>query len=352
MKVLGIILAFFNVLFAAILLVLAGQNYTKNREARYEVFRHQIMEHGLPVDEKEIFYNEPDEPIFEKLTPSVVTAIFADAPGDDRDTKVTGARGGADLGGAEVRTVMEELRRVKAKVRENVTNLGPNQQAQRNKIRDYLLTQAAEITERQAIRNRIATTPIETLQNELDARFDDVIGKYGQGGGGNWDAVRYAAAPLLINLNYGDEWRTRVRTIVGLPAYVQGLNTSAYTLGQIAATVRDGIIRDQGEFVAEYQEMILHLKYQSESLVAAAKQLAETTGVKKDRQVEVNDRKVEVQVHRTELAERMRLTNVEVQRLEVMQADLFAVEQKLGLALEETRKLEEQLRRRNPSPRP
>src|SRR5262245_17537518 len=108
MKVLGIILAILNVLVAILVLVFAGKNYDAHRKARYESFRHELALTGLPVDDKEMNLDQPDDPIISKLTPSVLTAVFQ---GND---------GGADLGGAPVQTVLDEFDRVRAKVKANI----------------------------------------------------------------------------------------------------------------------------------------------------------------------------------------------------------------------------------------
>ena len=74
--------------------------------------------------------------------------------------------------------------------------------------------------------------------------------------------------------------------------------------------------------------------------------LGELKGITAERTVEVNQRQTEVTKNQQELAKLTADTNVEVGKLEAIQRDLFAVQQRLGKAMEATRALDEQLRKR------
>src|SRR5438105_7723733 len=98
MATFGKILAVLNIFLAIGLLVILGKDYGRQQAwTRAELLhRHNII--GLPIDDKEIDEREPgDTKMVERLTPGVLKEMFQ------------GNNGGAELGGPEVKTVMEEV---------------------------------------------------------------------------------------------------------------------------------------------------------------------------------------------------------------------------------------------------
>jgi hypothetical protein len=301
---------------------------------RYAGFRHEMWLTGLPVDADERNPEHPDDPIADKLLQrGVLAEVFK------------GFEGGNDLGGAPVATLLEELDRVQKKVRSNIDD-APTDQQKRQKLRGYLFLQAKNIGEREELRGKIDKGTIPEGLQELDKLFDAVKRQHGPADKPNWEGVRHAAAPLLVNLSLEEAWLERARLVLGLKEFVYGVDSSAAVLELIAADVKEGMIRDQGFFVARYQNMIQQLQYEAENLYQANKRLAEQQAVVAERKLEVERRTTERDRNRTELTELTTAANTEVARLEAMQRDLFAVQQRLGTALENTRSLEEQLRRR------
>jgi hypothetical protein len=340
MSTLGKVLAILNVLAAILLFVFAGMDYGEARAARYAVFRHEIVVHGLPVDNKEQWVEQPDEPVVDKLDGRVLDDIYIDSGGNKLPTA-----GG--LNGPFVKTVLEEIARVKPAAAAAISALPAGDQ-QKQKARQLLLSQAKNIGERTELEEMINSDgpgmPAATA--ELNRRFDAVTNLHGAGGNPNWEGVRYAAAQLLVNLDADDKWQERVRVVVGFEPYVYGVESSARAMEQIAADYREGIVRDQGIFVQNYQDMILALRYEAEQLYQANKRLGELQTVVKDRKLEVEQRQTEVNKNKQELADLTAATNAEVGRLQAMQNDLFAIQQRLGKALDSTRALEEQLKKK------
>src|SRR5262249_6645697 len=209
-----------------------------------------------------------------------------------------------------------------------------------------------QVPEREKYRKLIKDAPIDDGVAELDMRFRKVIAAYSVGGPANWNGLRYAAGPLLVNLSMDEKWLTRVRVVLGMDAYVRGLESAAYTIGQLASAVKDGMIRDQVGFVTDYQEMVQHLQYQSQNLAQVKRRLAELQVVNKERADNVTERTTEVEKNRTSLTELTAKTNTEIARLEAIQNDLFKLQQQMGRALDATRSMEEQLRKRAGTPRP
>ena len=59
MSTFGKILAFFNVIFAILLLFLAGMDYAERRSGAYAALLHDLWLTGLPVDADEIIPQRP-----------------------------------------------------------------------------------------------------------------------------------------------------------------------------------------------------------------------------------------------------------------------------------------------------
>src|SRR5262245_5151920 len=139
MSTLGKVLTFINVLFAVVFLVVAGMDYGKQQSWSYSEFRHRIAVSGLPVNYDDIDDSEPnkDYPIAERLTPGVIKDIFT---GNEANDDPYG------LGGPGVKTLFEEVDRVKAKVNGNVTGAKPEDQ--KPLLRIYLVGLAKTLGER------------------------------------------------------------------------------------------------------------------------------------------------------------------------------------------------------------
>ena len=334
MSTLGKILTFLNVLAAIALFVLAGKDYSEFRQARYAVFRHEMYLEGLPVDKDEVPPGRPGETTYEKLeSASVLKDVYQ------------GNEGGADLGGEEVRSIFEELDRVKKKIHANVESAGSDEQ-KRKRLRDYLLMQANDIGERKELRTKIESGSIDDALKELDKRFDEARHLQGSVGEPSRALVRLAAGRLLVNLSFDEKWLERVRVVVGIESLSHGLDESARHIEQMVADVKDAITRDQSFFVVQYRDMLQQLRLDGENIYQAAKRVSELQAVSAERKVEVQQRESEVAANRQHLTELTAETDKEVAKLEAIQRDLFSVQLRLSSALDKSRELEEQLQKR------
>ncbi len=337
MSTLGKVLAVFCVLLAVGVMVLAGMDYASFRAVRRSAFLHEMTLIGLPVDKDDIHSEFPDEPTAEKLTPGVLADLFK------------GADGGQDLGGPAVATVIDELERVRRKVADNVNNAGSLDQ-QKQKLRGYLLPMARDIAERDRLRTLIDDGKIAEALENLDRRFAEAKSPPGGDAARNRQNVRQATARVLVNLSADPAWQDRVRLIVGIESAAAGLNHWAHVQEQLATASKAAIIRDQGHFIADYQELLRRILYEDQNLYEAERMLADEKARVSRRQTEVQQRLTEVQRNMQELADLTAAANTEIARLEAMQRDLFALQQRFGLALEETYKLDEKLKQSQATP--
>jgi hypothetical protein len=330
MSTLGKVLLFLNLVLAALLVVLAGMDYSAFRTVRRAAFLHEMTLLGLPVDKEEIRSEIPDEPTAQKLTPGVLADLFK------------GSDGGQDLGGPSVTTVIDELDRVRRKVAENVNNAGtPDQQKQ--KLRGYLLPMARDVAERDRLRQLVDQGKIAEGLEELDRRFAEAKSPPGGEASRNRENVRRAAARVFVNLSADPAWQDRVRLIVGIEAAAAALDYWAHVQEQIAAGIKASIIRDQGNFLADYHDLQRRIQYEAANVAEAERMLADEKARVAKREAALQQRVTEVQREVQELARLKAETNSEVARLEAMQRDLFSLQQRFGQALEATEKLNEQL---------
>lgn len=334
MKALGIVLSIFNLLLAGVIVLLAGMDYGRYRGHSLAAFLHEMVIVGLPVDDNEVVESYPTDPTVTKLDSEVLKMVFK---------QVKDGRGGPDLGGDPVKTVNQELDRVKNKVESNIA-AQPGDQRKREKLWNYLQFQARSIVERDDYRKKCSEGPIDDALAELKRRFDQVRQPQNRSERPNNKELRQSAAQLLLNLSNDEAWRQRVATVVGLEAYVVAVGAQADMFAQITSDLRNLIAQDQGNFEVSYANAVHGLKYQSEELFRANQRLNDLKGVVADRAKEVQQRQSEVDEYKATLAKKSGETNTEVARLEAIQRDLFAIQQRIAQAQAQNDKLEEELR--------
>jgi hypothetical protein len=327
----GIVMSIFNVFVAVIVLVLAGLDYGRYRGHALAAFLHEMVVTGLPNDDTEMVESYPSDATVTKLEPDVLKRVF------------DGSTGGQDLGGGPEKTVEAEMTRVLAKIKSNIA-AAPTEQQQRDKLWSYLQFQARSIVERDDYRKKCYEGPIPAAIEELERRFAMVKQPPNRAEKANRKEYRLAAAQLLENLSTEADWRKRVMTVVGMDAYVTAVGTQADMFAQIAGDYRDLIARDQGKFEIDYENAVRELIYQAEEQFQINKRLTDLKGLLADRVRAVQQRQTEVTEMRTELGKKTAETNTEIARLEAIQRDLFAIQQRLGQAQAETEKLEAELK--------
>ena len=340
MSLLGKILAIMNVLLAIGVLVLANIDWGVQQGWNYAVFRRVVAIVGLPVNDKEVLDSDPEEPLIRELTPGVLANIFE------------GANGGTALGGSPVKTVNEELARVNTKITSDV-NAQPNDEAKKNLLRAYLYPLARTLGEREEMRDRLAK-PSGTVGGnpmgvdyglaEINRQFEAAKKSPTKGAAARRE-IRANAAFLLGNLSQDADWRKRVMVVVGMEAYIDGVSRQADAMLQIANDLYIAMNSDRAKFEEDHTALVQLILRESEKITKNKQYLADLTAMAAERTTQVAQRKTEKEKAETDLATATADAQKEVARLQAIQQDLFAFQQRLGQAMQKNLELENELQR-------
>jgi hypothetical protein len=346
MSTLGKVLLFLNLLAAIGFGALAGMDYGREKVWSYSAFRHELLITGLPVDANEPDAKYPDHKIVEKLDPPTLTDMFS------------GLRGGnPPLAGGPVKTLEEELERVRLIVRSDVAAAStPAETAQR--LRDYLVTQARTMEERLDLQRSInqwlvlsndpqkkqqADAILAQLSANLDERF--TTAKTPTTGNASRFETRLNIAHVLFNLSKDDAWRLRVMWIVGMEAYIETLARHADELQQMAVDTNVLMIKDKGNFEVRYDGLLKSIEGKAEELYLTDQFKAELDAYLAERGKLVEKRKTELADQQKILADLNMDTAKELAQLRAIQRDLFALQLRLGQTQTKNQALEEELRK-------
>jgi hypothetical protein len=330
MSLLGKILAIMNVLLAIVVLVLANIDWGTQQGWNYALLKRQLLIRGLPVDEKEAPQDDPDEPLVRELSGGVLNDLFQ-------------GNNGGSLGGAPVKTVADELNRVKAKLTGDVANQADDN-AKRNLLKGVLYPLARTLSERDEMRANIdGENGVNWGQREIERRFDGAK-LAPRGDRAARRDFRANAAFLLGNLSQDPEWRKRVMTVVGLEAYIDGLSRQAEAMSAMAHDIYVAMNTDRAKFEEDYNGFVNLLTRESEQIAKAKNYLAELDKIKSDREVQVKQRQAEKTQAETDLAAARRDTQKEIAQLKAIQTDLFNLQNKYKQAMDKNQGLETELR--------
>jgi hypothetical protein len=363
MAIFGKVLLFFNLLLAGVFIYLVSVDYGKEQAWAYSAFRHEIAINGLPIDGTEVDSHYPDVKIVDQLNTPTITDIFS------------GVNGGADLGGPPVKTVTEELERVRQKAKANINSeTDPGKQADRFWV--YLVRQARTTGERNALQKKIldykklvvetipqheqakaddvaklkkdAADAVNDLTTELDNRFVNALTPPRSNKEANRHEIRLNVAHVLINLSSSTndtEWAKRVMTVVGMDAYQEALSRHADDLAQMAQDTAVVMVNDEGAFLTHYATLVQHIESAAEELHLLDVYLAELSAYLAQRKDLVEKRQTEVTAQTKILDDMTKDSKKELARLEAIQQDVFALQQRLGLTMQKNQELEAQIRK-------
>lgn len=332
MATFGKILAVFNVLAAILFLIIAGKDYGTQQSWAYTEFRHRLAITGLPVDKDDIDENEPDKdyPVAERMTPGVVKQVFE---GYDGDTN--------DLGGPGVKTLFEEVDRVKAKARDNVTKAQPKDQPLL--LKKYLLGLAKTLGERMSFQAAVDGPDGITKGLDLLSQQFDESKKSATLGAANKTELRARIAHVLVNVNDTEPWRKRVMAVVGMEAYIDALNRQADSFAFMFNDMQQLIASDQAAFERLHSELVEVIQKDSDDLYKANVFLADLQKTANERQQQVATRTTEKNNYDARLTQARDEASNDVAKLNAIQKDLFVLQEKLGLAMKRNQDLETEL---------
>jgi hypothetical protein len=328
MSLFGKILAFFNVLAAIAFLALAGMDYNKRNSWSYSHFRHQVAIHGLPVTDNDDAWRLPGRSIASDLTPKALKDIFASA----------GAR--------EVKTQVLAVKQIQEQINQEISGAADNL-AKKLVIAKYLFPLAKTGDERELYQQfaRDPNKPAETLQQQLNGLMDLAVSETDQTGATrDLEARRKAIADLLYNLGTDPTWHARVMAVVGLQHYIGAADRQAANLQQMAARLTAAISDEQSAFVSQYQSHVPHLQLLSEQVRDLDSRLKEQQELVQKHTILRNARQAEVADFQKNIQEATAKAAQEMETLQGLQKQLFALQQGVAVAQARNQQLERELR--------
>lgn len=323
------VLAVLNILATGGFIYLAALDWSARQAWSLAAFQHELAIDGLPVDAE-----DPGRRVSQPLL---------DDLGDENSPGILGDQFKAAAAGKPVvKTVERELERVRAALLKELAALPQAQRRQR--LRDWLLAQAATYAERQALLKQIndPDTTTDHLEKMLMARFDqaltvptDVVGR------------RRAIAHLLYNLDPSLETHQRLQIILGLQAYVNEAETQSRALRDMARHTRYAASDDRLRFEAEYQanrdrirDLVLQIGQQQSDHVARQRLLQrieeEIIKPQATRIEQLQDEEKKVQA----------AANDRLKQQGELENELFQVHRQMSEILEDNIRLERALRER------
>jgi hypothetical protein len=259
MSLLGKILAILNVLAVVGLVCLAAMSYGKRQAWAHAVLRHDLAIDGLPLDDKDT--DEDGIPVVDKISDWTRDQMFQ------------------PVGGAGVKTQMEELQNVRRKVEQKVEEAPPET---KGAVLARILTPLATSGARRydlAQRAKDPKAPVADLQNDLANAFErathDESGKELAR-----DAKRQAIAALLFRLaGVIDEdpanpdrealespYYRRLQVVAGQNAVAREVENHANLVTRMTNDVVMEIERERGEFVADHKKVLLEIQVLAKQL--------------------------------------------------------------------------------------
>lgn len=234
MTILGKLLAIGNVLAAVGFLYLAASDWAIRHKWAYAVYRHELTLRGLPVDDQEADPTD-DAPHVEKLSEKTLQDMFQQA------------------GGRPVSTQKADVERARGEFKSTIDGLG-DEAAKRERFATVLLPLARTRGEREALRSRIATKPIDELMADADTLFQ--IG--GTPAPDSMAALvmphheRTAIANLLYALYPNAEAQPRLQAVLGLVALNDAINRQAAHLHSMEEQTYAENARERTHFAVHY----------------------------------------------------------------------------------------------------
>jgi hypothetical protein len=332
------ILAFLNLLAAALFVYLAGIDYAQRQDWARDEFLHRLVLHGLPVDERDTGWRA-DRPLSMDIGEGDDSAIAADLFGLVRAKPA-------------VTTQDREVERARAETMKEITGLD-DETAKRNRIKELLLAQARSFDEREElIKKKFDNKDVSTddLKKLLEDRFEDVLRdvSYGtdrQASDRHLQEKRRMIAHLLYNLSPDTSSHQRVMIVVGLNHYVEEADVQAQELRKMIARLNAAAQDERHAFESDYlrlRDYDLILSQDVERYQVALKNLQDLHArQQKELIAPLLARKAQLTKDLEEQQNQTRKLLIDQDDLETK---LFGIHSKIGDFLTKNQKLERELR--------
>ncbi len=356
MPIAGYLLMFLNIVAALGFTYLASLDYDMRLRWSREVFRHELVLSGLPIDEKDPGHRV-DQALMADLDDPYAPVLFT--PGT----------------GTPVLTQQQELERVRDALKARLE--GMPEDVRRDKLRTLFLGQAYTFDERQEVIKRFADPKNKTdeLKAEFLKKFADVLTE-DMGPDKKQSNLKRRAeiAHLLFNLdpaivapaNDKDKIVTHYRlgVVLGLRALVgeriqvrenQGrtlrerflggeAENQAYNLREMVERTRQETLDDQAYFENEYARQKAYLLKLAAQYDKERSQLQEKQGLINTTQEQIKSRKQEIEDLKTAYEKAKDDTEVALKKQNELEQELFGIQKQIGSMIEENRKLEREIR--------
>ena len=328
MSLFGKILVVFNFILAVVVLLVAGMDYGKRQSWRYAALRHEVLIRGLPVNNTEENEKEPGSPLVDDLKPGLLKVIF-------ESVSPTSPSG---LAGGPVKTVEEELNRVERAVVANLTT--------KEAAKAILIPQARTLADREKMIKMVAEDDVSLSASKAEFQRLCAAAKANVGGGPpNFKDLRQNIAQILVNLDFNKDWRQRCIVVLGLPSYIEALSRQADSLNMMSVDLENAIDTDRSTFERHYEALKQSILQESDELYKSVQFLADLKATSAERQMAVNVRTAERDEEKNKLKQAKEENYKADKKLKEIQADLFALQQKMGQALQRNDQLEGELRK-------
>lgn len=330
------ILAFLNVLAVGGFIYLASLDYDMRLAWSREVLRHELIIHGLPLDERD---------------PGAYEMRRLDPLRPDLDSQQVLPF--AEKTGEPVTTQQQELERVRDALKARLDELAPD--ARREKLKALYLAQSRTYEERQGVLKTFADPKNKTddLKNKFLARFDEVIADDESAPDKVQDKLkrRAEAAHLLYNVDpnlFGGEKKVithlRLSGVIGLKAAVAQAEASAFTLRDIAERTRTETAEDRASFESEYTRQRARLMEMASELDRQKSVLQDKVTLSNSTQEQIKLRQEEIVALEKALQDARDETEKSLAKQSEHEQRLFQAQKKIGDMIEDNRKLEKAIR--------
>ena len=352
------ILAALNVLVAGVFIYLASVDYQARQQWSYEVFRHELVLNGLPVDETDVGLKVDQQPTYDAKTKTwrlpdedkdatlrVDRPLYADL-GQDMlyDLFNDSFALGKDGKDGVVKSQKEEVERVRDKFKAELDASKDRREAESLLRGPHRC--ARTLKEREDSRKAADDKTINTdkLQEECLARFNKVIAT------GDEDAKRSVAerrtdvVNLLYSIDPRGESHQRLMVVVGLRAFALEADAQTLTLRDMAEKAHLASIDDRERFAIAYMQQKDRLVALAHELNRRQSELETEEGKVKSQGDEIDKRKKEIEVLNEIVAKAKKDTDDSLEIQNKLEKELFAIHKGTGNLIEANRKLERDIR--------